>query len=167
MAVLTTRWIREHLARIENAADGNVSSASYDLRWNGEFREPALSLDGAWQWSAIQCAATLTMRPATLYLLSTMEYLRMPPDVLGLIFLRSTPARGALSMSPAGVVEPGFSGEITLEFFTLWPAGYTINVGYSPAQIVFLRCDEEPQRDYRVFGHYNGQRGPTLGASDE
>ena len=47
-------------------------------------------------------------------LLSTLEHVTLPDDLVGMVELRSTWARHGLSMPPT-IIDAGFSGTVTLE----------------------------------------------------
>lgn len=87
-------------------------------------------------------------------LLSTVDVVRIPAGVIGLIQLRSTWARLGL-LSPPTVADPGFEGTLTLEVYN----GSQHNILISPddaiwsLHLVLLVPESEP--DYT--GRYQGQ----------
>ncbi|MEM1521412.1 MAG: dCTP deaminase [Thermofilaceae archaeon] len=97
------------------------------------------------------------LQPYMKVLVSTLEYVKMPDDVAGLIELRSTFARLGLSIPPT-VIDAGFEGQITLEVHGgAFPV--LLRKGMRFAHVVFYRVEGEPI-PYR--GRYQGQRGVTL-----
>ncbi|MEM0344820.1 MAG: dCTP deaminase [Thermofilaceae archaeon] len=97
------------------------------------------------------------LQPYMKVLVSTLEYVKMPDDVAGLIELRSTFARLGLSIPPT-VIDAGFEGQITLEVHGgAFPV--VLRKGMRFAHVVFYRVEGEPI-PYR--GRYQGQRGVTL-----
>ena len=97
------------------------------------------------------------LQPYMKVLVSTLEYVKMPVDVAGLIELRSTFARLGLSIPPT-VVDAGFEGQITLEVHGgAFPV--VLKRGMRFAHVVFYRVEGEPV-PYR--GRYQGQRGVAL-----
>jgi len=101
--------------------------------------------------------SSFVLQPYMKVLVSTLEYVKMPEDVAGLIELRSTFARLGLSIPPT-VVDAGFEGQITLEVHGgAFPV--VLKKGVRFAHVVFFRVEGEPV-PYR--GRYQGQRGVTL-----
>ncbi len=102
------------------------------------------------------------LQPYMKVLITTLEYVKMPPDVAGLVELRSTFARLGLSIPPT-VVDAGFEGQITLEVHGgAFPV--LLKKGVRFAHIVFIKVVGEPV-PYK--GKYQGQRGVTLPKSTE
>ena len=101
--------------------------------------------------------SSFVLQPYMKVLVSTLEYVKMPDDVAGLIELRSTFARLGLSIPPT-VIDAGFEGQITLEVHGgAFPV--VLKRGARFAHVVFFRVEGEPV-PYR--GRYQGQRGVTL-----
>ncbi|RLG86375.1 MAG: dCTP deaminase [Thermoprotei archaeon] len=92
------------------------------------------------------------------YLLHTIEYLKVPPELMGFVELRSTFARLGLSIPPT-IIDGGFEGQLTIELITTsFPA--RIRVGTRFLHVVFAKVTTPIERPYR--GRYLGQRGVTL-----
>ena len=99
----------------------------------------------------------VVIQPYMKVLVSTLEYIRMPPNIAGFIELRSTFARLGLSIPPT-IIDAGFEGQITLEIHGgAFPV--ILRKGVRFAHVVFFRVEGEPV-PYR--GRYQGQRGVTL-----
>lgn len=96
-------------------------------------------------------------------LATTIEYVCMPENATGTLYLRSGAARRGLDHALAGFIDPGFEGEITLELHAHRP--YKIWYGLPMIQLVLTSTAGFPEKSYRVTGHYNGQRGPTKARS--
>lgn len=97
-------------------------------------------------------------------LASTAETVRLGPSLAGRVEGKSSWARRGLMVHCAGFVDPGFSGQITLELFNLGPAPVFLEEGRRIAQICFDWVDTRPVRIYgdpALRSRYNGQRGPT------
>lgn len=129
----------------------NINPASIDLRLSGEF----YNLETA---ERIQ-TDEITILPGQAILASTLEYITMPNDCAGSVYLKSSMARKGLDHALAGWVDPGFHGELTLEFHAHRPI--TLLRGQKVCQLVLMEMLEIPERDYTVTGRYNAQRGPT------
>jgi len=102
---------------------------------------------------------TYVVQPGEQVLLSTLERLEMPDDLMGLVELRSTWARHGLSIPPT-IVDAGFRGTITLEVVNNAPYGLLLRKGQRFAHVVFARTLSRVERPYGGF--YSGQRGVTL-----
>jgi len=100
----------------------------------------------------------VTLLPGCFYLAHTIEYFRMPSHLAGKLFLRSTSGRSALDHMHAGLLEPGWHGQITMELSPVVETQF--RVGDRIAQITFELVSQPVSYD----GNYNGQRGPTVAA---
>lgn len=139
----------------------HVNPASIDLRL-GE--RVILLGEGDDNDAAIDLAAggSLIIQPGMAILATTMEYIRLPADMAAAVYLKSSRAREGLDHALAGWVDPGFEGELTLEFH----AHRTIRLeaGQRVAQLVLMKLCGRADRPYGSEGlgsRYQGQRGPT------
>ena len=95
------------------------------------------------------------------FLVSTVERVRMPPDVCGSLWLRSSYARRGVFGS-FGKVEAGFEGTLTVGGLNAARAPLDVPVGDRFCQLVFERLGSPPQRSYAErSGNYQGQSGIT------
>jgi len=101
---------------------------------------------------------SVVLEPGDTVLLHTMEYIRMPNDLMGFVELRSTFARLGFQMPPT-IIDAGFEGQLTIEV-TAPPFPTKIRVGTRFLHVVFARLTKAVSRPYR--GRYQGQRGVTL-----
>ncbi len=92
-------------------------------------------------------------------LLSSMEYIGMPDDLVGLVELRSTWGRYGLSIPPT-IIDVGFKGTITLEVVNNAPYKITLKPGMRFAHAVFAKTSSKVEKIYT--GTYNEQRGIKL-----
>ena len=99
----------------------------------------------------------IIFKPKTFTLTTTMEYVKLPPNVIALCELRSTLARYGLVIPPT-VVDCGFEGELTIEVINLSSITYKIRRGTKFLHMIFLRTCSETQ----YVGKYKGQRGVRL-----
>ncbi len=100
--------------------------------------------------------------PNSFALASTVEYFRIPADVLTICLGKSTYARCGIIVNVTPL-EPEWEGNVTLEFSntTTLPAKIYANEG--AAQMLFLQSDERCEVSYKDrAGKYQGQRGVTL-----
>lgn len=97
--------------------------------------------------------------PHSFMLASTMEYIKLPPDVTAFVEGRSSVGRIGLFVENAGWVDPGFEGELTLELFNANRQPIRLQAGRRICQVVFARMDQQASRPYS--GKYQGQRKPV------
>lgn len=97
------------------------------------------------------------MHPGSAYLATTLEYITMPSDCAGTVYLKSSMARKGLDHALAGWVDPGFTGTLTLELHSHRP--FLLISDQPIIQLVLKRCASPPEKGY--CGRYQGQRGPT------
>ncbi|MGC9099530.1 MAG: dCTP deaminase [Candidatus Micrarchaeia archaeon] len=98
----------------------------------------------------------LILPPRKQVLLSTVEYVKMPDNLIGFVELRSTWARHGLLMPPT-IIDAGFEGTITLEVFNASPYRIRIKQGTRFAHIIFAVTMNRVRNTYK--GSYKGQRG--------
>ncbi|QOJ78469.1 dCTP deaminase [Infirmifilum lucidum] len=97
------------------------------------------------------------LQPYMKVLVTTLEYVKMPENVAGLIGVRSTFARLGVSIPPT-LIDAGFEGELTIEIHGgAFPI--VLRKGMRFAHVAFFKI-EGPPVAYR--GKYQGQRGVTL-----
>ena len=100
--------------------------------------------------------------PNSFVLARTVEYFRIPRNVLTICLGKSTYARCGIIVNVTPL-EPEWEGHVTLEFSntTNLPAKIYANEGI--AQIIFLEADQVCETSYKDRGgKYQGQRGVTL-----
>jgi len=85
----------------------------------------------------------VTLHPRQFLLASTLEFFRMPLDLVAQVIGRSSWGRAGLIIATATVVHPGYTGIITLEIENLGEAPVTLRVGCSIGQLVFLQVANE------------------------
>ena len=100
--------------------------------------------------------------PNSFVLARTVEYFKIPEDVLTICVGKSTYARCGIIVNVTPL-EPEWEGHVTLEFSntTNLPAKIYANEGV--AQMLFFQSDERCALSYRDrSGKYQGQKGVTL-----
>lgn len=103
----------------------------------------------------------LALKSGDFILASTFETLRLSPSMAARVEGKSSLGRlGVLVHVTAGFIDPGFTGQITLEIANVSPATVMIYAGMPIAQLTFEPV-ATPERDYGVTGHYQNQHGPT------
>jgi len=127
-----------------------INPASIDLRVSTTLVTP---LSGPVEGDG----ATIRILPGSPFLFCTIEYIKMPNDCSGVVYLKSSLARQGLDHALAGFVDPGFEGQLTLELHAHCPI--VLTHGQRVIQLVLSRLESEPEVVYN--GKYQGQTGPT------
>ena len=100
--------------------------------------------------------------PNSFVLASTVEYFKIPKDVLVICLGKSTYARCGIIVNVTPL-EPGWEGHVTLEFSNTTPLPAKIYANEGAAQFVFIKGNEIPEVTYSDRkGKYMGQTGVTL-----
>lgn len=103
------------------------------------------------------------LEPGEFILGSTQEYIGLGPVVAARVEGKSSLARVGLAVHvTGGFIDPGFSGQVTLEITNLFHRPLVIYPGMRIAQIAFHPVMGEVDRPYGETGRYQNQRGPTL-----
>ena len=185
MTIKSDRWIkrmaREHgmiepFEPVQVRADGEqrivsygVSSYGYDVRCADEFKiftninttivDPK-HFDAK---SFVDFQGDCCIIPPNSFALArTVEYFRIPENVLVFCLGKSTYARCGIIVNVTPL-EPGWEGQVTLEFSNTTPLPAKIYANEGVAQMVFFESDEVCETSYRDrAGKYMGQRGVTL-----
>lgn len=100
--------------------------------------------------------------PNSFALARTLEYFRIPRDVLTICLGKSTYARCGIIVNVTPL-EPEWEGHVTLEFSNTTPLPARIYANEGVAQVIFLQSDENCETSYRDRGgKYQSQTGVTL-----
>ncbi|MFI0967108.1 dCTP deaminase [Streptomyces sp. NPDC021080] len=148
-----------------------VQPASVDLLLDQFVRVPAspgAEIDVAQVWAGHTRIAEIdeegwAMKPGDFLLASTVERIALPPDLAARVEGKSSLGRLGLTIHvTAGFVDPGFSGQITLEIANLSPWPIRLRRLMPIAQLCLTPMAAVPQRPYGDAGnHYQDQCGPT------
>lgn len=105
---------------------------------------------------------SISLPPNTYMLAESVEYMRMPPDVTGLVLCKSTYIRSGI-LIPTTVLEPGWEGTITLEIVNVSPMHIKVYGNEGIAQVLFFKSAVPPAVSYADRkGKYQNQKGITL-----
>ena len=144
-----------------------MSSFGYDIRAATEWRiftnvnttiiDPKLFDEKSFvEFEGDVCIAP----PHSFILARSLEYMRMPRNVTGLMTTKSTYARCGI-VSPPTVLEAGWEGHITIEISNTTPLPARIYANEGIAQILFFE-GAQPNVSYADRkGKYQGQTGIT------
>ena len=104
--------------------------------------------------------------PNSFVLCRTVEYFRIPKDVLVVCVGKSTYARTGIfcNVTP---LEPGWEGHVTLEFANSTPLPAKIYANEGACQFLFFKGDQPCEMPYSLRnggtgGKYQSQKGVTL-----
>jgi dCTP deaminase len=83
------------------------------------------------------------LHPGMLALVPTLEWIKLPPNLQGMVTARSSWAREGLSIATASLIHPGYKGVITLELANLGQIPLALYPGLRIAQIAFHTLDND------------------------
>ena len=181
MAIMPDRWIREMAqahGMIEPFVDRQtregvisygLSSYGYDARVAPEFRiftnvdnalvDPKNFSD---QSFVERQGPTCTIPPNSFALARTIEYFRIPRDILVICLGKSTYARCGMIVNVTPL-EPEWEGHVTLEISNTTPLPARVYANEGICQFLFLKGAGEPEVSYADRkGKYMRQTGVTL-----
>ena len=100
--------------------------------------------------------------PNSFVLASTVEYFKIPNDIMVICLGKSTYARCGIIVNVTPL-EPEWEGHVTLEFSNTTPLPAKIYANEGAAQFIFLKGEERPEVTYADRkGKYMKQKGVTL-----
>ena len=146
-----------------------TSSYGYDIRCSTEFKiftniNAAVVDPKAFDASSfIEFHGEVCIIPPNSFVLArTIEYFRIPRNVLTLCVGKSTYARCGIIVNVTPF-EPEWEGHVTLEFSNTMPLPAKIYANEGVAQVIFFESEEECEISYKDRkGKYQGQTGVTL-----
>ena len=146
-----------------------LSSYGYDVRIGREFKvftnvnnsivDPKAFRDDAF----VDLETDVCVVPPNSFALGrTIEYFRIPEDVITICLGKRTYARCGIIVNVTPF-EPGWEGFVTLEISNTTPLPARVYAGEGIAQVLFLRGEERCETSYADrAGKYQGQSGITL-----
>jgi dCTP deaminase len=181
MSIRPDRWIRE-MCRAHGMIEPfeekqvrqgvisyGVSSYGYDIRIADEFKiftnvnstivDPKHMDPG----SMVDFKGAVAIIPPNSFALGrTIEYFRIPRNVLTICLGKSTYARCGI-ITNVTPFEPEWEGHVTLEISNTTPLPARIYANEGIAQVLFFESDEACEISYKdKAGKYQAQRGITL-----
>lgn len=103
------------------------------------------------------------LHPGSLALVPTLEWLKLPADLLGTVTARSTWAREGLSIATATLIEPHYEGIATLELANLGQIPIALYPGLRIAQIAFAKVQGRTKRPTSNKGQFSLSFEPRQG----
>ncbi len=181
MSLQSDRWIRrmalEHgmiepfaeRAEGEGVISYGLSSYGYDVRVSREFKVFTNVYNTVVDPKRFQAESFVDIKgdvcvvpPNSFALARTVEYFRIPDDVLTICVGKSTYARCGIIVNVTPF-EPGWEGTVTLEISNTTPLPAKVYANEGIAQVLFFRGAEPCETTYAGRkGVYQGQSGITL-----
>ena len=185
---------RDILARLEEGdlvvdplddLDTQIQPASVDLRLGETFLEfqrtniscihpnRAEEVGDYVRETRVEEGDEFILHPGDFVLGTTKERVEIPADLIAHVQGRSSLGRLAVVIhATAGVVDPGYEGQITLELSNLGTAPVALSPGMRVSQLIFTALSSPAERPYGVErgSKYQGQSGPQasrLGSDPE
>src|ERR1700734_1648735 len=181
MSVKPDRWIRKMALenkmiepfRDRQVREGvisyGVSSYGYDIRvadeipiftnGNSTIVDPKHFAPKSLGWFK---GGACLVPPNSFALARSIEYFRIPRNVLTICLGKSTYARCGIIVNVTPF-EPEWEGYVTLEFSNTTPLPAKIYANEGVAQVIFFESDEVCETSYKDRGgKYQGQQGVTL-----
>ncbi len=182
MSIKSDTWIKQMVKdhnMIEpftetSIKNGNVSyglsSYGYDLRVAPEFKiftnvhsavvDPKNFDENS--FVDINDKKEVLIPPNSFALTRSIEYFRIPKDVLGLCIGKSTYARCGIIVNVTPL-QPEWEGSLIIEISNTTPLPAKIYSGEGIAHIIFFQGDEAPEKTYKdISGTYSNQRTIVL-----
>ncbi len=153
----------------KNVVSYGVSSYGYDIRVGNEFKiftnvsSSVVDPKNFDDKNVVDFVGdTCLVPPNSFALARTVEYFRIPDNVLAICLGKSTYARCGIIVNVTPF-EPGFEGHITIEISNTTPLPAKIYANEGIAQVLFFEGDEQCKTTYAdKNGKYQKQRGITL-----
>lgn len=178
--VKNDRWIREMAQKgmIEpfnekqvrkGVVSYGVSSYGYDMRISDEFKiftninSTIVDPKGFDPKSFVDYRGEVCIIPPNSFVLGrSVEYFRIPRDVIVICLGKSTYARCGLVVNVTPL-EPEWEGHVTIEISNTTPLPAKIYANEGIAQLLFLGAEEVCETSYKdKTGKYQAQKGITL-----
>lgn len=146
-----------------------TSSYGYDIRCSNEFKlftninSTIVDPKKFDENSFVDVKSDVCIIPPNSFALArTIEYFRIPRNVLTICLGKSTYARCGIIVNVTPF-EPEWEGYVTLEFSNTTPLPAKIYANEGVAQVIFFESDEACETSYKDRGgKYQGQHGVTL-----
>ena len=166
--ILSDKTIRKKLAskelKIEPLSDSQIQPASVDLRLGKHFLKICehqmthINMSEKLSYESIE-QDFLILPPHCFILATTIETITLPDNLTAFVEGRSSIGRIGLFIQNAGWVDPGFSGQITLELFNANNLPIKLENERRICQLVIAELDQSTENPYK--GKYLGQKNAT------
>jgi dCTP deaminase len=155
--------------------DLQVQPASVDLRLGREFLEfqhaniPCIHPNSEQEVeeyvdeTVVEEGGEYILHPGDFVLGTTHERVEIPPDIIAHVQGRSSMGRLAVVIhATAGIIDPGYRGQVTLELSNLGTAPVALTPGMRISQVIFTELTSAAERPYGAErgSKYQDQSGP-------
>jgi len=154
------RWHARHNGLIEPFEPDQVNPCSYDVRLGPHIMTEGLAVGPAmmrepWLKRNIE-KDVYWLDPNEFVLAATLEIVRVPLTMECVFQLKSSRGREGYNHALAGLIDPGFTGRVTLELQNINQRHrLPLQAGMLIGQLRFMELSDVPMRSYAVTGHYN------------
>ena len=180
--IFSDRTIKEAIGdgriTIDPYEEAMVQPSSVDLRCDPSFRvfenhkyaliDPKAPQDDLTTGVTATTEDPFILHPGEFVLGSTLEVVGLADDIVARLEGKSSLGRlGLLIHSTAGFIDPGFTGQVTLELSNVANLPIAIYPGMKIGQISFYQMTtpaDVPYGSPELGSKYQGQRGPTASA---
>ena len=152
-----------------------LQPASIDLRLANEFRvfkhinhaliDTKVPFSEYTELVKVNDGEKFVLHPNEFVLGSTLEWVKVPADLVGRIEGKSSLGRlGVIVHATAGYVDPGFEGNLTLEINNVGKIPVALYPGMKIAQfsvMTMTTAADKPYGSAKLNSKYQGQAGPT------
>lgn len=183
--LLSDRDLRRELApdgqlRLDPFDEALVQPSSIDVRLDGWFRvfnnhlfthiDPRKQQDELTTLVGVEDGCPFVLHPGEFVLASTLEVVSLGDRLAGRLEGKSSLGRlGLLVHSTAGFVDPGFSGQVTLELSNIANLPMLLWPGMKIGQLCVFQLRSPAEFPYgsvtELGSRYQGQSGPTSSRS--
>lgn len=167
--------------RLDPFEPSMIQPSSVDVRLERMFRlfdnhkyahiDPSVAQPDLTRLIEVDPEEPFVLHPGEFVLGATYESVTLPSDVAARLEGKSSLGRlGLLTHSTAGFIDPGFSGQVTLELSNMATLPIKLWPGSKIGQLCFFRLSSPAEHGYGSSAHqsrYQGQRGPTPSRSHE
>lgn len=182
--ILSDATLRALLAsgalQVTPLADGAIQPCSIDVRLDPRFRtfsghrhsviDPYDLPEDLTRLHTVAAGEPFVLHPGEFVLAATFETVTLPAHLLAHVEGKSSLGRLGLQVhATAGVIDPGFTGQITLELSNVATMPILLWPGMPVAQLVVAELDRPAERPYGSGAdgsRYQGQTGPVASRFD-
>ena len=137
-------------------SEDQINEVSVDLRLGSDFlvsiqgREPYINasrnikdigyIDSFFQETRRRIGENFLLHPNQTVLASTLEYVKFPNDVMGIVSMRSSYLRLGLTIS--SIIQPGYCGCVSLELTNINKSPINLTIGACIIQVRLVKLEE-------------------------
>ena len=125
------------VALIARAGSQTHVDAATNVGANGDDHAPTERREQKHERHDVPFGHHFLLHPGTLILVPTLEWVKIPPDLQGVVTARSSWAREGLNIATATIINPGYQGIVTLELANFGDIPIQLYPGLRLAQIAF------------------------------